>query len=701
MTSFTNINEMNEDYGFSYFEFEDTKKTQVIAQKSMNSMIEWHDDVTQVSVDSVVPNARHFGILRISTPKIPISTTPLAILLNIDGSSSMDEIGSDKLTKINHIKHTLKNMIHLLIDKMTETPNICIYISILLFTHDVKNILQRIKTEQQFDYFKGDFILLNHQSMHLILEEIDRIHPWGCTNIELSLKNAKTKINDFKQKNPEFRIAHIQLTDGQATAGKKRAIELSSYVDTSYRNIFVGYGEDHDSHLLASLGEIYPTCDYRFIDNIERTGLVYGELMYHLLYPHNDEPILIKMSPGTKIYNWKTNQWSSTLLIPPLSSDTEKVFQIIVDDTDISKENVWADLYYTNNVFVPIDTAITLPSLITLPIKMSQVDEDVDASPNSSGGLRPPPELVVRRLQGTEAPWPKSGASFACAGLSSEEATRSVCPLPNLDTILPVNLTKYLLRQLTQECLYLVRNNEINRSEPFVGKGASVPCSLLTTNSGGDRRSSDEFGNTHGLDPLLIRSTNKVSYPYYPSNIISIEELKHKISLLLTKLIYHRDGLIPKSSASFACSGLSSEEDVSFIQTLIDDLQTASLNLGSKQNFMYTTARQTSQGSQHTYSPYNTRYNNTNTFDIYNRQVSQPTEHNQRQTSYTNRDILDMMTQVQGMNDSMYVSDVENDILDSHDYLSQEPVVYNTQTIRRINSESTVSTLLTQLDDDK
>ena len=664
MTSFTNINEMNEDYGFSYFEFEDTKKTQVIAQKSMNSMIEWHDDVTQVSVDSVVPNARHFGILRISTPKIPISTTPLAILLNIDGSSSMDEIGSDKLSKINHIKHTLKNMIHLLIDKMTETPNICIYISILLFTHDVKNILQTIKTEQRFDQFKDDFILLNHQSMHLILEEIDRIHPWGCTNIEISLKNAKTKINDFKQKNPEFRIAHIQLTDGQATAGKKRAIELSSYVDTSYRNIFVGYGEDHDSHLLASLGEIYPTCDYRFIDNIERTGLVYGELMYHLLYPHNDEPILIKMSPGTKIYNWKTNQWSSTLLIPPLSSDTEKVFQIIVDDTDISKEDVWADLYYTNNVFVPIDTAITLPSLITLPIKISQVDE---------------------------APWPKSGASFACAGLSSEEATRSICPLPNLDTILPVDLTKYLLRQLTQECLYLVRNNEINRSEPFVGKGAD---SLLTTNSGGDRRSPDEFGNTHGLDPpLLIRSTNKVSYPYYPSNIISIEELKHKISLLLTKLIYHRDGLIPKSSASFACSGLSSEEDVSFIQTLIDDLQTASLNLGSKQNFMYTTARQTSQGSQHTYSPYNTRYNNTNTFDLYNRQVSQPTEHNQRQTSYTNRDILDMMTQVQGMN-----------ILDSLDNLSHEPVVYNDAytpdippNLSRTNSESTMSTLFTQL----
>jgi hypothetical protein len=199
--------------------------------------------------------------------------------------------------------------------------------------------------------------------------------------------------------------------------------------------------------------------------------------------------------------------------------------------------------------------------------------------------------------------------------------------------------------------------------------------------------------------------------------------LKHKLSLLLTKLLNHRDGLVANSSSGSPSELVKQrlkaplpdeEDDVLFIQTLIDDLQTASLNLGSNQSFMYTTARQTSQGSQHTYSPYNTRYNNTNTFNLYNRDVLQPTEHNQRQTSYTNRDILDMMTQVQGIDDSMYPSDVENDILDSHDNLSQEPVVYNTrehmpprltreitQTIRRINSESTVSTLLTQFYDDE
>jgi len=681
---------MNEDFGYSYFsfgqwaekptttnsegdrmsskEFEDKHTDK--PQEAIHSMIEWHDDITRVNVNSVVLNAQHFGILRISTPKTPISTTPLAILLNIDGSSSMDEIGSGKLTKINHIKHTLKNMIYVLIDKMTETPDICIYISILLFTHDVTNLLQRIKTEKQFgqgaertellspkqaslaedfgkraesllttntegdlrspekfEQFKDDFILLNHQSMHLILEEIDRIRPWGCTNIEISLKNAKTKINDLKTKNPNFRIAHIQLTDGQATAGKKHANELSSCVDTSYRNIFVGYGEEHDGRLLASLGEIYPTCDYRFIDNIERTGMVYGEILYHLLYPHNDEPILIQMSPGTKIYNWKTNQWCSTLTIPPLSSDTEKVFQIIIDDMNISKQDVWADLYYTNNIQIPIDTAITLPSLITLPIKIP-------------------------------------GATYS-------EKYES----PEVGEKLPVNLTKYLLRQLTQECLYLVRYHELNNDDTMY-----PPPPLI--------RSTNQV-SSYPPPPPLIRSTNQVS------SYLKIDELKDKLSSNINLLLSHRD------------AQNTDDDDVLFIQTLIDDLQTALTNLGSTQSFMYTAARQTSQGSQHTYSPYNTRYNDrpfgfqtgsgehvnppdlrsyrfaetsgrgdtTNTFDLYNHDIVQ---HNHSQTAYTNSNILNMMTQVQGMDDSMYVSDVENDISDSLDNLSQEPVVHNT-----------------------
>jgi len=749
------MNEMNEDYGFSYFNFEDkhTNKTQV-TQEAIHSMIEWHDNITQMNVNSIVPTAHHFGILNVSTPKTPISTTPLAILLNIDGSSSMDEIGSDKLTKINHIKHTLKNMIHILIEKITETPDICIYISIMLFTHDTKNLLQRIKSEKQFDhYFKGDFVLLNHHSMHIILEEIERIRPWGCTNIEISLKNAKTAINDFMQQNPSFRIAHIQLTDGQATVGKKRANELSPYVDISYRNVFVGYGEDHDGHLLASLGEIYPTCDYRFIDSIERTGLVYGEIIYHLLYPHNDLPILIKMSPGTKIYNWKTNQWSSTLMIPPLSSDTEKVFQIIIDDSSISKEDVWADLYYTNNIQTPIETAITLPSLITLPIKINNLE-------NSSGDLRSPSELVVRRLQGTEAhqstesaqglrphlgvsdPLPNSSGdkvaslrapSVLTDRVSSEEASVPSSPLPEASSEkyesseigekLPVDLTKYLLRQLTQECLYLVRYHALNDVDAMY-----PPPPLI--------RSTNQVSSYP--DPLpLIRSTNQVSSYPDPLPLIrntnqvspSIAWLKYKLSLNINLLLSYRD------------AQNTDDDDVLFIQTLIDDLQTALTNLGSKHSFMYTAARQTSQGSQHTYSPYKTHSNDepfafrtgsgagredlTNTFDLYNCDVVQ---HNQRQTSYANSDILNMMTQLQDMDNSMYVSDVENDITDSLDNLSQEPVVYNTHVhippnfsgdsatfevssdeatrnvsplpiirMNSVNSDSTVNTLFTQL----
>ena len=50
--------------------------------------------------------------------------------------------------------------------------------------------------------------------------------------------------------------------------------------------------------------------------------------------------------------------------------------------------------------------------------------------PNSSGDHRSPSELVVQGLLGTEAPLPNSSGSEATFRVSSEEATRSVCPLP-------------------------------------------------------------------------------------------------------------------------------------------------------------------------------------------------------------------------------------------------------------------------------
>jgi DNA-directed RNA polymerase subunit L len=364
----------------------------VSASTSVSTMIEWNTEVLRTDL---IANSDHhamyensnskFGILRIDVPVLPISTQPLAILLNLDHSGSMDDPCADGRTKMQHIKHTIRNILRVLMIKLEENPELAIYMCIHIFAHDVENILQKyVKDNKENVVLDSDtlldgcsrisrrtterspeeygFVHITKKSTQWIMDEVERIVPWGCTNIELSLKQAKDRMDTFRETHPEFRMAHIQLTDGQATLGKSIPEDLKPFVDTSYRNIFVGYGEDHDGHLMTSLGELSATCEYKFVDIIENTGLVYGEILYNLLYPLHDSPVYLVMSNGAKIYDWHANEWVSDMTIPPLSGNSEKIFQILSDGT-VPTDEICVHLY-TDMMDDPFETAMSLPRLL-------------------------------------------------------------------------------------------------------------------------------------------------------------------------------------------------------------------------------------------------------------------------------------------------------------------------------------------------
>ena len=347
----------------------------------VNSMIEWNTEVLRS--DLIAKSDHHamydhengtpqFGILRIDVPVLPISFQPLAILLNLDHSGSMDDPCADGRTKMQHIKHTIRNILRVLMIKLEENPELTIYMCIHIFSHDVENILQKyVKDNKENVVLDSDtllegFVRITKKSVQWIIDEVERIVPWGCTNIELSLKHAKDKMDTFRENHPEFRMAHIQLTDGQATLGKSIPEDLKPFVDTSYRNIFVGYGEDHDGHLMTSLGELSSTCEYKFVDIIENTGLVYGEILYNLLYPLYDSVVYLNVSEGAKIYDWRTNQWVQNMVIPPLSGNSEKIFQVMTDGTVPTDEicvHMGVDMDEPNDNCL-FETASSLPRLL-------------------------------------------------------------------------------------------------------------------------------------------------------------------------------------------------------------------------------------------------------------------------------------------------------------------------------------------------
>jgi hypothetical protein len=386
----------------------------------------------------------------------------------------------------------------------------------------------------------------------------------------LSLKSANEQISTFSEKNPEIRIAHIMLTDGQSTMGKSLPEDLKSLVDPYYRNIFVGYGEDHDGHLMSSLGELSANCEYKFVDIIENTGLVYGEILYNLLYPLFQSPVYLQVSNGAKIYDWHQNTWVSNLVIPPLSGNSEKIFQIVADGT-VTTDNIYIDMF-ANDGTCTQETKFHCGSPVNVDGKFNLVETAI-----------PLPRLICAETERFE----------------------------------PNDLTQYLLRQLTQEYLYMARefeNERVNQNRPFSQK------------------------------PMLRRQTAYVDMddPQPPEVEVIHRQLKNSLLEHLHELsVYHE-----------AYETLPEEQ---FIKVLMDDMHVAIQNMGTQRGLMYTAARQTSQGRQSSYIPSSTLDKDTmKTVDLY-RDTS-----NRSINVNTPRDVMSMMTQVQGFEMDMYMSDTES-----------------------------------------
>jgi hypothetical protein len=310
----------------------------------VNGVLQFHtknlEELPVTLFDNDTEN-KHFGTLSIITEKSEPITVPLAIFFNVDCSGSMSDTCSDGRTKMQHIIHTLNNVLKV----FSEMQNLECYIALDVFDHDIKTIF--------------DFTQMNPSNIEQYMQMVSKIYPNGSTDIEKSLINAKTKINYYMEKNPTHKIVHIQLTDGDATAGSVEPSTLANMVDENYTNIFIGFGKTHNSYLLNALAN-NKYGEYLFIDKIENAGLVYGEIVNNLVYSFIEEGF-ITVEDG-EIYDWKNNVWTETLSIPKIAADIKKTYHIRCSDTDLINIKINGRLT-TNNIVELLDFVEPMPAL--------------------------------------------------------------------------------------------------------------------------------------------------------------------------------------------------------------------------------------------------------------------------------------------------------------------------------------------------
>ena len=97
-----------------------------------------------------------------------------------------------------------------------------------------------------------DKALLSNDNLQDLLMAVDEIHARNMTDIGAAIEAANRQRRHFVG---EAVHTHVLLTDGVATCGATDCDALRNMLDTSHRNIFIGYGIDHSMRTLQGMAD--------------------------------------------------------------------------------------------------------------------------------------------------------------------------------------------------------------------------------------------------------------------------------------------------------------------------------------------------------------------------------------------------------------------------------------------------------------
>lgn len=261
--------------------------------------------LSTIILNNTANSAQRSGIYEICLPAAEPTRAPKTIHIMTDVSGSMDERCSDKNSKLDQIKHVTKNIIRFIAN---NCANITLQVS--AFNSDVMVVIEpEIVTKDNQDE---------------MIRKIEMMTAIDMTDIEKAIRAVKFGNIGAEQHN-------ILMTDGDANMGETRANALVKLVDIGASNTFIGFGLEHNPHMITTLANTRNGA-YYFIDQLERSGVAYGEILHGIVHRVYKSARLIV--ENGEVYDWKTNTWTNEVYIGGLAADTKKRYHIQTDDPD-------------------------------------------------------------------------------------------------------------------------------------------------------------------------------------------------------------------------------------------------------------------------------------------------------------------------------------------------------------------------------
>ena len=300
---------------------------------------------------TVVDGEYNRGILRLSIPELNSASTTaprqkirVIMYCSIDSSGSMGDYAilghhnnssSGPKTKMDFVHVTLTNMVDYIVEESAVSPHVEFYLALVKFHSRATCVLlpTRVTSENRLT----------------LIQTIKEILPTGGTNFmkcftEMShlISNESTHIpHDDSIPDAFVHRIHLFLTDGSNNEGDKSLQALTNALKIQYQDIsaspsstltttkkqpmqvMVGYGTDHDSSALSNLCAQFPDSKQWFIDDIEKTGCIFGEILWSAV---NAAYTGVSLVSNAEFYDFSTMKWTNAMSLGDFAYESNRTF---------------------------------------------------------------------------------------------------------------------------------------------------------------------------------------------------------------------------------------------------------------------------------------------------------------------------------------------------------------------------------------
>jgi uncharacterized protein YegL len=280
-------------------------------------------------------SGKHFGCLKFSTSPFVDGYKKegkFRVHFSLDVSTSMR---TDR--RIDLAKETIVKMVEYLASVASETPGLKFWITLTTFSTGARIV---INNEQ-----------VSSESVSLITSTVYSIQLENSTNFEASFQLDRDVMHEQAEKDKEAGNAdivtlHIQMTDGEITAGSKDETYLKSMLDSSVEHVFIGYGADHKAGCLINLSKVNGVSSYMFLDHPTKMGGMFAQIFHPHLFTAVSE-VTITLT-GAKFLDIENGCETQSMFLARVAADTTKKYHIVTDSDE--EEAAAAAGFYSDDV---------------------------------------------------------------------------------------------------------------------------------------------------------------------------------------------------------------------------------------------------------------------------------------------------------------------------------------------------------------